>query len=123
MGSPRYIPLKRESRFQLSEFSNDIRVVKNTHNFPSIVAVTGLDGHAWGSWRGKGQLGRMWLRDFLSKDLPNCRTMIYGYNSKLQSAGIHTIEGYCRSFLEELKKVRKSEDVSRPLSYINRRYI
>ena len=47
----------------------------------SIIAITGLDGHAYGSWRGKGNLGRMWLRDFLSKDLPNCRTMTYGYTT------------------------------------------
>lgn len=100
-------------------FSNGIWVI-NIHNLSSIVAVTGLDGHAWGSWRGRGQMGRMWLRDFLSKDLPNCRTMIYGYNSKLKSPGIHTIEAYSRSFLEELKKVRKTEDVSRPsLSHTN----
>lgn len=105
-------------------FSNGIRVIANTHNLASIVAVTGLDGHAWGSWRGRGQMGRMWLRDFLSKDLPNCRTMIYGYNTKLKSPGIHTIESYCRSFLDELKKVRKTEHVSQPtLSHINCRNI
>jgi hypothetical protein len=36
----------------------------------------------------------MWLRDFLSKDLPQCRTMIYGYNSKLSSHGVDTILNY-----------------------------
>lgn len=61
---------------------------------PSIIAITGLDGHAYGSWRGKGNLGRMWLRDFLSKDLPYCRTMVYGYNSKLSTHGIDTIMDY-----------------------------
>jgi hypothetical protein len=71
----------------------------------SIIAITGLDGHAYGSWRGKGNLGRMWLRDFLSKDLPHCRTMIYGYNSKLLSNGIDTI------MMEEIKKVRNTEEV------------
>jgi protein SERAC1 len=74
--------------------------------------VTGLDGHAYGSFRGKGSLGRMWLRDFLSKDLPNCRTMIYGYNSKLSSRGIDTILGYGRGFLEAVKKVRRSKEVN-----------
>lgn len=78
----------------------------------SIIAITGLDGHAYGSWRGKGNLRRMWLRDFLSKDLPYCRTMIYGYNSKLSSHGIGTIMDYGRELMEELKKVRNTEEVS-----------
>lgn len=78
----------------------------------SIIAITGLDGHAYGSWRGKGSLGRMWLRDFLCKDLPCCRTMIYGYNSNLSSHGVDTIMDYGRGLLEELKKVRGTEEVS-----------
>ncbi|KAJ4267004.1 hypothetical protein NW762_003102 [Fusarium torreyae] len=84
-----------------------------------IIAITGLDGHAYGSWRGKGNLGRMWLRDFLSKDLPCCRTMIYGYNSKLSSHGIDTIMDYGRELIEELKKVRNSDELrQRPLFFI-----
>jgi hypothetical protein len=77
----------------------------------SIIAITGLDGHAYGSWRGKDYLGRMWLRDFLSKDLPNCRTMIYGYNSKLSSRGVDTIMDYGRDFFEGIKKVRYAKEV------------
>jgi hypothetical protein len=53
----------------------------------------------------------MWLRDFLSKDLPCCRTMIYGYNSKLSSHGIDTIMDYGRGLMEELKKIRGTEEV------------
>ncbi|KAF2727898.1 hypothetical protein EJ04DRAFT_450416 [Polyplosphaeria fusca] len=84
-----------------------------------IIAITGLDGHAYGSWRGKGNLGRMWLRDFLCKDLPCCRTMIYGYNSKLSSHGIDTIMDYGRGLTEELKKVRNTEELrKRPLIFI-----
>ncbi|USP82831.1 hypothetical protein yc1106_10105 [Curvularia clavata] len=84
-----------------------------------VIAITGLDGHAYGSWRGKGNLGRMWLRDFLSKDLPFCRTMTYGYNSKLLSHGIDTIMDYGRGLLEELKKVRNTEELrKRPLFFV-----
>ena len=82
-----------------------------TRSRNSIVAITGLDGHAYGSWRGKGNLGRMWLRDFFSKDLPRCRTMVYGYNSKLSSHGIDTILEYGREFMEEIKKVRYTQEV------------
>ncbi|KAH6694334.1 hypothetical protein BKA61DRAFT_647691 [Leptodontidium sp. MPI-SDFR-AT-0119] len=84
-----------------------------------IIAITGLDGHAYGSWRGKSNLGRMWLRDFLSKDLPNCRTMIYGYNSKLSSHGINTIMDYGREFLEAIKRVRHTQELrERPVFFI-----
>lgn len=34
----------------------------------SIIAVTGLAGHAFGSWRSRGS-PRMWLRDLLPKDI------------------------------------------------------
>lgn len=80
----------------------------------SVIAITGLDGHAYGSWRGKGELSRMWLRDFLSGDLPQCRVMTYGYNSKLtgKSRGIERILDYGRSFLEEIKQVRSADEVS-----------
>jgi protein SERAC1 len=86
-----------------------LKLLANTHY--SIIAITGLDGHAYGSWRGKGNLGRMWLRDFFSKDLPNCRTMIYGYNSKLLSHGIDTIMDYGREFLEGIKRIRYTQEV------------
>ncbi|KAJ5884884.1 hypothetical protein N7495_009394 [Penicillium taxi] len=84
-----------------------------------IIAITGLDGHAYGSWQGRGNLGRMWLRDFLSKDLPQCRTMIYGYNSKLSSPGIDTILDYGRGLMEEIKKIRNTTELyQRPLIFI-----
>ncbi|KAL7274139.1 hypothetical protein RUND412_002973 [Rhizina undulata] len=84
----------------------------------SIVAVTGLGGHAYGSWRGK-QTKKMWLRDFLAQDLPNCRTMIYGYNTNLNSRGIHTLNDYKIGFLNEIAKIRKSEEeIRRPIIFI-----
>ncbi|PCG88093.1 hypothetical protein PENOC_112530 [Penicillium occitanis (nom. inval.)] len=84
-----------------------------------IIAIAGLDGHAYGSWQGRGNLGRMWLRDFLSKDLPQCRTMIYGYNSKLSSHGVDTILDYGRELMEEIKKIRNIKELQqRPLFFI-----
>ena len=79
--------------------------------YRSIVAITGLDGHAYGSWTGKHKLGKMWLRHFLCKDLPSCRTMIYGYNSKLSIHGTDTVIDYSRKLIEELKMVRNTEEV------------
>ena len=59
----------------------------------------------------------MWLRDFLSKDLPCCRTMIYGYNSKLSTQGVDTIMDYGRGLVEELKKVRNTDEVRSATRY------
>ncbi|KAI9688231.1 MAG: hypothetical protein M1822_001737 [Bathelium mastoideum] len=84
-----------------------------------IIAITGLDGHAYGSWRGRGELGRMWLRDFLSQDMPQCRTMTYGYNSKLLVRGTDTTLDYSRGLLDELKWIRNTEEErQRPLFFI-----
>ncbi|CAG9986600.1 unnamed protein product [Clonostachys byssicola] len=84
-----------------------------------IITLSGLDGHAFGSWRGKGKLRRMWLQDFLEGDIPDCRTMIYGYNSRLQSRGVNTMFDYCAEFIQELEKIRSSwEEISRPLILI-----
>ncbi|KUL81412.1 hypothetical protein ZTR_10224 [Talaromyces verruculosus] len=84
-----------------------------------IIAIAGLDGHAYGSWQGRGNLSRMWLRDFLSKDLPQCRTIIYGYNSKLSSHGVDTILDYGRELMEEIKKIRNTKELQqRPLFFI-----
>jgi hypothetical protein len=55
----------------------------------------------------------MWLRDFLLKDLPYCRTIIYSYNSKLLSQGIDTIMTYGLEFIEGLKRVRNTKEVGR----------
>ncbi|OQD70555.1 hypothetical protein PENDEC_c022G00030 [Penicillium decumbens] len=84
-----------------------------------IIAIAGLDGQAYGSWQGRGNLGRMWLRDFLSKDLPQCRTMIYGYNSKLSSHGVDTILDYGRELMEKIKKAWNTKELEqRPLIFI-----
>ncbi|KAI5841055.1 hypothetical protein DFP73DRAFT_516555 [Morchella snyderi] len=106
---------------QRSMYGSDINIDKNFYGLTQlyriedeakiaadIVAVTGLAGHAFGSWRGKGDLGRMWLQDFFSEDLPNCRTMIYGHNSGLLDNGIHQIKDYNQQFIWELTRVRSS---------------
>ena len=86
-------------------------IVYPTEIVADIVAITGLDGHAYGSWSG-GYPKRMWLRDFLSKDLPKCRVMIYGYNSKLSNPGLHTIADFGKSLRVELLKARRSDQVT-----------
>ena len=84
---------------------------ESTEITADVVAITGLDGHAYGSWSG-GNPKRMWLQDFLSEDLPKCRVMTYGYNSKLSNPGLHTIADFGRSLREELLRARRSDQVA-----------
>lgn len=75
--------------------------------------MTGMDGHAYGSWMSReGNNSAMWLRDFLAHDLPDCRTMIYGYQSKLLTSNISQLKEYGREFLMEFEKLRDTREVS-----------
>ena len=56
----------------------------------------------------------MWLRDFLGKDVPHFRTMIYGYNARIDGHAGGTLEEYAQQFLEDLKDVRSTADVGEP---------
>ncbi|KAF8861968.1 hypothetical protein BDZ45DRAFT_739843 [Acephala macrosclerotiorum] len=47
-----------------------------------VFAVTGLAGHAYGSWAHAD--AHMWLREYLPKDAPTARILTYGYPSMLQ---------------------------------------
>ncbi|KAI5837201.1 ankyrin repeat-containing domain protein [Morchella snyderi] len=83
-----------------------------------IIAVSGLNGHAYGSWRSKDGKN-MWLRDCLPKDFPSCRTMIFGCNTKLSDDSDFEISDYADTLLLELTKVRRTpEEMARPIIFI-----
>ncbi len=71
-----------------------------------------MDAHAYGSWMTKDTASVMWLREFLSKDLPDCRTMIYGYQSKLSKWNMNQLSEYGREFFAEISKIRFDEEVT-----------
>ncbi|KAK0720957.1 hypothetical protein B0H67DRAFT_209453 [Lasiosphaeris hirsuta] len=70
-----------------------------------VVAVSGLGGHAFGSFKERGGT-HMWLRDSLPYDLtrestgrPMARVMTYGYESSVaQSKNIQNLEDLATSF-------------------------
>ncbi|KAK6350808.1 hypothetical protein TWF718_003994 [Orbilia javanica] len=85
-----------------------------------IVAISGLNSHAIGSWTNP-ETDRMWLRDFISKDedLNHCRVMVFGYDTKYQSKKEVWIEDHAKCFLIELDKARVTEkEKNRPLVVI-----
>lgn len=72
-----------------------------------IIAITGLAGHAFGSWATKD--GFMWLRDGLPRDFPRVRVMVYGYPSQLQSSEERNlITDFAGSFLQRIQIMRKA---------------
>ena len=85
--------------------------VANRELYDSIVAVAGINSHPFGSWVDEGNLKRMWLRDFFSKDFPSCRTMIYGYDANLRSQSVYKILDLRNDFLAAISQARHSEEV------------
>ena len=87
----------------------------------SVIAITGLGGHAFGSWRGSFStecpLDRpMWLRDFLPQRFPNARVMTYGYDSSLRVSNGANITDYRRGFIQCLRNSRRRCPVSHCLT-------
>lgn len=82
----------------------------------SLIFVTGLAGHAFGSWKAHGK-SAMWPRDFLTKDLDHqlaggTRVLTYGYDSTLLANNSNAgVSEFARSFLETLKNARRFPDV------------
>ncbi|EHK19922.1 uncharacterized protein TRIVIDRAFT_122435, partial [Trichoderma virens Gv29-8] len=80
-----------------------------------IIAVTGLAGHAFGSWKSKNKPD-MWLRDFLPEAVPNARILTYGYDTKLPgSQSEASIPDLSRRLLESIKTIRSGHAKNRPL--------
>ncbi|OPB46269.1 ankyrin repeat protein [Trichoderma guizhouense] len=83
-----------------------------------IIAVTGLAGHAFGSWKSKSKPD-MWLRDFLPISIPNARVLTYGYDTKLPgSRSKSSILQLSKKLLESIKTTRDENTKHRPLILI-----
>ncbi|KAL7782793.1 hypothetical protein V8C37DRAFT_397655 [Trichoderma ceciliae] len=83
-----------------------------------IIAVTGLAGHAFGSWKSKSKPD-MWLRDFLPKSISNARILTYGYDTMLYGSQSETsILELSRRLLESIKTIRPKNMRTRPLIFI-----
>ncbi|KAJ6257572.1 Ankyrin-3 [Drechslerella dactyloides] len=93
-----------------------------------VVALTGLNAHAFGSWTGglEGNERVMWLRDFIPEESdvgPYCRVMTYGYNATTKARAVHETIDFCRGLLRELNKARSTEEErERPLLLIGHSY-
>lgn len=86
---------------------------QSTKEAVDCVAVCGLGGHAFGSFKEKGT-SYMWLRDSLPKHLPNLRVLLYGYESGLDgSESTQNVSVIADSFVSHLRALRSPSEVSR----------
>ncbi|KAK2681977.1 Alpha/beta hydrolase fold-1 [Fusarium oxysporum f. sp. vasinfectum] len=83
-----------------------------------IIAVPGLGSHALGSWKSPNS-DDVWLRDFLSKDVPNIRVLLYGYDTTLPgSLSKQSIEDLGGALLEQIIAYRAGDGTShRPIIF------
>ena len=93
------------------------------NNANSIIALSGLGGHAFGSFKER-KGNHMWLRDDLPKDFPHARILIYGYDTKLEdSQSIQDLEAIAGTFRTALKIARPKGSVSAAFSISFRTHI
>ena len=83
----------------------------------SVIAITGLGGHAFGAWQSRISTKRpidrpMWLRDFLPQEFPNARIMAYGYDSSLKKLNDSNMTDHRRGFIQCLQNCRRQDQVS-----------
>ena len=83
----------------------------------SVIAITGLGGHAFGAWQSRISAERpidrpMWLRDFLPREFPNARIMTYGYHSSPTEPSSANMTDYRRGFIQCLQNSRRECPVS-----------
>ena len=84
-----------------------------TKRSSSLVFVTGLAGHAYGSWKVSGGT-TMWIQDFLVPDLQeyNFRILTYGYDSRLPGSTSNAgISEFAHGFLQSFFSARQSNNV------------
>jgi hypothetical protein len=84
-----------------------------------IVAVTGLGGHALGSFRSTGGMS-VWLRDFAPQDVPRARFVTYGYDTGViasdNNQGVHEL---AHTLLDGLAIFRqRTQTQQRPLLFV-----
>ncbi|KAI1119812.1 hypothetical protein F5Y10DRAFT_150672 [Nemania abortiva] len=84
-----------------------------------LVAVSGLGGHGFGSWKDPTS-DMMWLRDNLPKDIPHQRVIIYGHDTHLQgSDSKQSIEELGVGLMESITRYRNDTETSqRPIIFI-----
>ena len=86
--------------------------------FISIVALHGLNGHAFDTWQYSSDDDCfMWLRDILPEHFPGARILTYGYNANVVSdISTGRLRTFAETLLEKLR-LERGENVSNRILY------
>lgn len=76
-----------------------------------IIAISGLNGHAFGSFKQKDH-DYMWIRDALPTDLPRARIFTYGYDTRSQA--VQNVDDLGSNLRTTLCAFRESSSDARP---------
>ena len=75
----------------------------------SLVFVHGLGGHLYNTW---SKNGIFWPRDLLSRDVPNVRIIVFGYDSDVVRffgrVSRNQIRDHARTLVADLRRCRKN---------------
>ena len=83
----------------------------NLANKSSCLAISGLGGHAFGSFKEKGG-SHMWLCDDLPNDLATTRIIIYGYESQVHgSQSCQDLEAFATTLRVSLQRLGHATEV------------
>ena len=78
----------------------------------SIIAIHGLNGDQFRTWT-EPESQKLWLRDFLSEDVPRARVMTFGYNATAAFENFKAgIREHARGLLGALMEKRGDGTVS-----------
>jgi hypothetical protein len=92
-----------------------LSLLLNPANMTSIIAISGLGGHAYGSFKERGG-EHMWLSDSLQRDLPMARIILYGYESGLaNSSGFQNLDDLGNALQKALQTLYGRSEVCKSL--------
>lgn len=85
---------------------------------PDIVAIHGINGDKEATWTSK-ITGKLWLRDFLPRDVPGARVFSFSYDADVMfSRSSGDIDSFSRALLNSLLRVRSGILRDRPLLFV-----
>ncbi|KAI9462629.1 hypothetical protein F5148DRAFT_218521 [Russula earlei] len=89
------------SRIAGNHFRGSTVVAGGTNNKLDIIAIHGLNGHAFNSWTVDDVI---WLRDLLPEQVPDARVLLSGYNVNLvEDTTMSRIKEHARLFIKSLQ--------------------